>query len=61
MEQQKQKYKSAQISSTFVELESGIAQSSATVSGGENSSNEYTPAVDPWGAEQSTDTVRGEL
>jgi len=61
MKQKQIPYESPKVDWVLIELESSIAQSSATISGGENSTNEFTPAVDSWGSEQSQDSVRGDL
>ncbi|MVZ66241.1 hypothetical protein GQF61_10260 [Sphingobacterium sp. DK4209] len=61
MKQKLTPYESPKVEWEVIELESSIAQSSTTISGGENLTNEFTPAVDSWGAEQSQDSVRGDL
>jgi len=57
----KRKYLTPEIQVMHIELEQGIAASSATVSGG-NSSNPYQPEVEEWNVDPAwTETQNGDL
>lgn len=56
----KQKYIPPYVSLFYVELEEGIANSSATVSGG-GSDEPHTPLVEGWGAEELGGSTSGDF
>ncbi|WP_156307903.1 hypothetical protein [Sphingobacterium endophyticum] len=60
MENKKKKYVAPKVECIPVQLEQGLAISSATISGGVNGS-EFTPDVEEWGAEENGGYSRGDL
>lgn len=60
MENKKKKYVAPKVECIPVQLEQGLAISSATISGGVDGS-EYTPDVEEWGTEENGGYSRGDL